>query len=343
MSTSAKTTRAKTQSGGAASGKARHRIGTILVSTDFSAESLKAIDYAVSLLGAYEGTLHLVHVCEIDYSYAAPAAMLAVPPTVMDDDMERHQATELKELAARYSINGVQPECHVRTGRAFDEICRLAAQLPADLIVIATRGHTGLKHLLLGSTAERVVRHSPCPVLIVREREREFADTGAADTATSKHTLPIRRILVPVDFSECSRAGVDYALNLASTCDASILLLHAVQVLPYIPSERYAAHERAPAPGVLERAARSQMKKFVREIDFRGVRHEAEVRAGRPAEEICRYSDQKNADLIVTSTHGITGFAHVLIGSTAEHVVRYAYCPVLVVPRRDRETAQKGS
>ncbi len=59
-------------------------------------------------------------------------------------------------------------------GRPFDEICRLARDLSIDLIIIATRGNTGVKHLVLGSTAERVVRYSPCPVLVVREKDYEF-------------------------------------------------------------------------------------------------------------------------------------------------------------------------
>ena len=62
----------------------------------------------------------------------------------------------------------------VRDGAPFDEICKAAKEIESDLIVIATHGYTGLKHVFLGSTAERVVRHAPCPVLIVRERERDF-------------------------------------------------------------------------------------------------------------------------------------------------------------------------
>jgi nucleotide-binding universal stress UspA family protein len=62
----------------------------------------------------------------------------------------------------------------VRHGRAFQEIAEAARSLPADLIIIATHGYTGIKHALLGSTTERVVRHAPCPVLVVREGGREF-------------------------------------------------------------------------------------------------------------------------------------------------------------------------
>jgi nucleotide-binding universal stress UspA family protein len=74
-------------------------------------------------------------------------------------------------------------------------------------------------------------------------------------------------------------------------------------------------------------------------FDTQGVTIETVIAAGPPAQQICAYAAASDVDLIVTSTHGLTGFAHILIGSTAEHVVRYARCPVLVVPRRDRASA----
>jgi nucleotide-binding universal stress UspA family protein len=322
---------------------ARHRIGRVLVSTDFSEESFKAIDYAVSLLKAYDGELHLVHVHEIDYSYAAPALLMTLPPVVTEGELADESRSGLTKLGEQYAIAGKAPQCHVKIGRAFDEICKVASEMGADLIVIATHGHTGLKHLLLGSTAERVVRHSPCPVLIVRELEREFAEPREGEQRSRRPPLHIRQILVPVDFSECSRRGLDYALTLAKTCGATVLLLHVVPLVPYIPSEGFVTYERGPSSELLERAAKEQMRKFVEETDFADVPHEVGIRPGRPAHEICRYSDEKHADLIVTSTHGATGLAHVLIGSTAEHVVRYAHCPVLVVPRCDEAASAESS
>jgi nucleotide-binding universal stress UspA family protein len=70
---------------------------------------------------------------------------------------------------------GVVEKLLVRQGRAFHEIAEAARTLKSDLVIISTHGFTGVKHALLGSTAERVVRHAPCPVLVVRQRERQFA------------------------------------------------------------------------------------------------------------------------------------------------------------------------
>jgi nucleotide-binding universal stress UspA family protein len=255
-----------------------------------------------------------------------------MPPIISPDEIERTITADLKSVAARCGAIGESATSHVRIGRAFDQICAVAAEVNADLIVISTHGYTGLKHFFLGSTAERVVQHAPCPVLVVRDRERE----GEAEDVRK-----IRKILVPVDFSDCSRHGVSYAVALAKARGARLVLLHTLPVQPFVPAEPAGVAIRMPQPGVLERAARIAMAKFVRSVDFSDVPHESVIEAGRAAERICAHAEENDVDLIVTSTHGLTGFAHILIGSTAEHVVRYAKCPVLVVRRRDRGAAAK--
>ena len=306
---------------------ARARIGTILVPTDFSEESLKALDYAAALLREFPGTLHLVHVRDLDYSYAVPP-LLMVEPIIANEEMERVNASALRDLAAKYVQSGQEVTAHVKIGRAFDAICAVARVIEADLLVIATHGHTGLKHLMLGSTAERVVQHSPCPVLVVREKEHDIVETSARGTR-----VRLRKILVPMDFSACARHGLHYSVALAKVHGARLVLLHSIQVPPVIPTERYGAYDRLPSAAVLERTAREQMHKVVSEMDFAGVPYETIIDVGRPAHQICGYAAEFGVDMIVTSTHGLTGFSHVLIGSTAEHVVRYARCPVLVIPR----------
>ena len=311
----------------------RRRVGNVVVPIDFSAESLKALTYAAALLRSAEGTLHLVHVVDVDYSYALPTLLMA-EPIVTTPEVARVNEAELKKLAARFCGPEIAPRIHVKVGRAFDQICAVAREVAADLLVIATHGHTGLKHLVLGSTAERVVQHAPCPVLVVRDEERDLIDDDGG--------VRLEKILVPVDFSECSTHAVNYALAVAKAHGATLVFLHSIQVQPLMPTERYDGFARMPTPGVIERAARLQMRKFVRGFDAQGVTIETVIATGRPAQQICAYAAASDVDLIVTSTHGLTGFAHILIGSTAEHVVRYARSPVLVVPRRDRPAATTG-
>jgi nucleotide-binding universal stress UspA family protein len=148
-------------------------IERILVPIDFSASAEKALRYAVSFARQFEAKITLLHVRPVPY-YTGELGGYATVFPVNEPPAEKVQArldADVKRL--------VPPEMRARTllriGAAYDEICKAARDAKADLIIIATHGHTGLKHVLLGSTAERVVRHAPCPVLVVREHEHEFA------------------------------------------------------------------------------------------------------------------------------------------------------------------------
>lgn len=308
----------------------------MLVPTDFSEESLRAIAYARALLNQFPGMVHLVYVHDIDFAYAVPALMTSSSLS-STEEVERRYCKDLEKVAKQFELPGSTPERHVRAGRAYQEICEVASEIGADLIAIATHGRTGLRRLMLGSTAERVVRHALCPVLVVRETEREFLEVGQGKAA-AQTGLRITKVLVPLDFSDSSREGLLYAISFAQRFGASLVLLHAIQVQPFTPAD---SHERMPAPGVIERAARLRARKFLKQVDFAGVTYEMEIQCGVPAHEICRFAENAHVELIITSTHGQTGLAQVLIGSTAEHVVRYAYCPVLVVPTSEASAQRR--
>ena len=301
----------------------------MLVPTDFSEESLKAIAYTRGLLPYFRGTVHLVYVHDIDFVYAVPE-LAATAPFLTTGEMEQHYRADLDKLARQFELPGATPGNHVRSGRAYREICEVAGEIGAELVVIATHGHTGLRRLVLGSTVERVLRHAPCPVLVVRDRKQEDLETGEGTSASQKRE--ITKILVPLDFSESSREGLLYAIAFARRFGASLALLHAIQVQPFNPADGPPARERVPAPGVIQRAARLRASKFLKEVDFKGVAYQMEIHGGRPVHEICRFAESAGVELIITSTHGQTALSHALIGSTAERVVRNAPCPVLVVP-----------
>jgi len=150
------------------------RLKKLLVPIDFSEPSLKALKYAVAFAGQFDdASICLVHVVE-------PASFLndarRVPLAVSDREVANKLHHKLVMLA-RKEIDPLTP-VHplVCIGKPFDEIVRTAKTFKADLILIATHGRTGLKSAFLGSTAERVVPHAPCPVLVVRQKEHDFVD-----------------------------------------------------------------------------------------------------------------------------------------------------------------------
>jgi nucleotide-binding universal stress UspA family protein len=139
-------------------------------------------------------------------------------------------------------------------------------------------------------------------------------------------------ILVPVDFSDCSLGGLDYAIEFAKAFGARVLLLHVMDLGPLLGSSDYTRYGRQAFENAMALQAHEDMRAFVRRANFRGLLHQTIIVAGGIVERICDVARTENADLIITSTHGRVGLSHLLIGSTAELTVRYAPCPVLAVP-----------
>jgi nucleotide-binding universal stress UspA family protein len=239
----------------------------------------------------------------------------------------------LERTAKRHGIPLRAEHIHVKEGRPFEEICRLASKLEIDLIVIPTRGNTGLKHLILGSTAERIVRYSPCPVLVVHSA---VGGSRAKRNGATPAAIKIKKILVPIDFSACSLKGLAYAAALARQFNASLILFNSVHVEYYLTNDEYGRYDLPEVIEESERASRRQMKELVEKTDWEGLKVQSLLESGHPGNRICQQALTQRADLIVTSTHGTTGLKHILLGSTAEYVVRTATVPVLVVPSHER-------
>jgi universal stress protein A len=145
----------------------------ILVPIDFSDTSKKALHYALRFAEQFGCEIVLLHVVEPAMPMVGAPMAVEVFPQPQDDSIAAKK--ELAALAARSRTNGA--DCinsSVRIGHAPNEITKAARDLDADLIIIATHGYTSWRHLCIGSTAERVVRTAPCPVLVVREKEHEF-------------------------------------------------------------------------------------------------------------------------------------------------------------------------
>lgn len=137
----------------------------ILVPTDFSACAEEAARSALEVAKRFEGAITLLHVYEIPAVLLPEGAILAASATMTDITRGVNEAL----AAAKKQLTGVPVEARMIEGLPFVEVVRVAKQGDYDLIVMGTHGRTGIKHLLLGSVAERVVRTAPCPVLTVRE------------------------------------------------------------------------------------------------------------------------------------------------------------------------------
>jgi len=150
-----------------------NNIKSILVPIDFSDYSKNSLRYAINFAETFDSTLHLVYVIE-PAIYPADFSMGQVSVPAIEIETSERAAEELNKLAQNIIGDKARYSTVIKTGRPFIEIIECAAEIDADLIVIATHGHTGVEHLLFGSTAEKVVRKAPCPVLTLREPIKGF-------------------------------------------------------------------------------------------------------------------------------------------------------------------------
>lgn len=148
-------------------------IDKILVPIDFSDYSKNALKYAVQFAKHFNSSMYLIYVIE-PVIYPADFSMGQVAIPAMDANIQARAGEELSNLAKNYVDPSIKVEIIIKTGKPFVEINETAKEKDIDLIIIATHGHTGVEHLLFGSTAEKVVRKAPCPVLTLREPIKGF-------------------------------------------------------------------------------------------------------------------------------------------------------------------------
>ena len=146
----------------------------ILFPTDFSSAAAHALSYAISLALEYEGVFFLLHV--VDEEHVRPPYSFGARPAKIEHVYANDESAreELSKLISEHIRRQIHVEEILLKGKPYVEIIRAAGDRNADLIVIPTHGHAGIKHSHLGSTADRVIRKAPCPVLVIRHPEFEF-------------------------------------------------------------------------------------------------------------------------------------------------------------------------
>ena len=211
-------------------------------------------------------------------------------------------------------------EAKVKGFSAGQVILDYAKEHDIDLIVMGTHGRRGPARMFLGSVTEEVIRQAYCPVLTLRSRERP--PCGEA----------MEKILVPIDFSEHSKSALSYAREIAALYGSSLQLIHAIEepVYPYFyaPAGGFSVAQQLEELRVKTDEA---LEKLMSESRGPEVPYEKFVVTGRPAIEITRFAEEQSSDMIVIATHGLSGLERLLVGSTAEQVVRLATCPVFSV------------
>lgn len=287
----------------------------VLAATDFSETATTGVEWAAAQARARNTTLALVHGLLLPNRMAD---FLPSPPD-LTEELQAAAVSRLEEVAQELRERGLEVLPEVRLGLPSEAILEAIAEHRPSLAVLGTRGHTGLGHLLLGSTAERVVQHADCPVLTVHPGDAE------------RHPR-IRSILVPTDFSADSERALAPALELLSEGRGKLILLHVF----HLPFE-YTAYGTIPTTLNYQHDAgadaESRLAELAESAAREGLQVETVAREGYPPEAIVEEAESRDVDLIALGTHGRSGLAHLLLGSTARRVVQRAGCPVLTVRR----------
>ncbi len=288
----------------------------ILVPVDFSDCSNKALEYAILFGEKYGARLTLFHVIALfqeDVNEAERVQELENYVKKQEDKIRRQMAGSEGKVSAR----GISVQTVIQRGiNPADTILEYVEENPFDLIIMGTHGRTGLKHVLQGSVAEKVVRLSPVPVLTIHR---------------DVHKFDFDDILVPIDFSMYSHKAVEFAVDLAHNFNSRLVFLHVIE--QEIHPSFYAAGVTSifEIDHDLKQRVIQNMQEFVEDFIDENFSVKYVVLEGKAHREIVEYAKENNMDLIVIATHGLTGLEYLLLGSTTEKVVRWATCPVFTV------------
>jgi nucleotide-binding universal stress UspA family protein len=248
-------------------------------------------------------------------SLPAPATMegLLLTPADREQLKARLQAFTPADAARTVPIEFVVAE-----GDIAGEI--LAQSASADLLVIGTHGRSGYEHMVLGSVAEKLVRKAQCPVLTVPR---------AAEDATEGVPTLFHQIVAGVDFSPASMHALTFAASLAEEADAHLTVLEVVEIPRELAAWAEESQEGKDRVEQWKALARSRLRTVVPDARRVCCHVDERIETGEPYREILRVAAEQHAGLIVLGAYGHGALGRMFFGSTAQHVVREAVCPVL--------------
>ena len=296
----------------------------ILVPLDGSDFAEQALPSAEALCLAYDARLLLLSVPQARKLIRALPIYARLPKPGTDE--WNQQEAYLSEVAGRLQALGIKADTVVRTGMVTDAINDLVQERGVDMVVLSTRGRSGLPRMVLGSVATQVIQGVTRPVMLIKPIE------GA--------TPPIpeyKKLLVTLDGSEFAERVLPYVR--ASARFESVVLLLTV---PQVPEpEKYGAvvekiqqlREQA------EREAREYLDCVAAKLREDGIETRVLVCGSRPAETIISVADEEDVDVVFLATHGRGGLDRLFVGSVADRIIHNTHCPVFLVPIHERRSS----
>jgi nucleotide-binding universal stress UspA family protein len=232
----------------------------------------------------------------------------------------------IQDLAVQFNNKGLKSRSVFLYGSPSEEIIKYADDNDASLIAMATHGRSGFKEWVLGGVSEKILVHSSKPILFISPK-------GEGDKAAKGTSL--QKILVPLDGSELGAVTLPWAKELCKSTNGKLFLLHII-VSPSktVGMMYYAAGFEKQLAETLREQSQEYIGGIVAELEKETLDSKFDLIEGVPSEEILNYARKNSIELIAMSTHGMTGFSRVVLGSVVHQVIHKSDIPVLVVPAK---------
>ena len=297
-------------------------VRNVLFATDFSSTSEAALPYAAAICRRFGSTLHTVHVLSDTGLLMMTGGVDYVSLGTLYEDAHTEAKEKLDQISER--IHGIPHRNHVRHGQVWKSLADVIEANEVNLIVVGTHGRTGLGKLLLGSVAEAILRHAPCPVLTVGPQvcgRAKLLSLGSHGRDLAPLELELRQILFATNFRSNSARVAQEAIALAKAFCSRLTLLHVI--------EDYSQLGRRPGP--IEDGVR-RLQELIPLNASLEYHPEIRLEFGLPAEQILKVASDCEADMIVLGARSWSevGGTH-LPWSAAHHVIAGAHCPVLTI------------
>ncbi len=286
------------------------RFRKILCPVDFFPASERAGVLAADFARKYSADLKLIHVVP---PVLPPRYGLVLDTAAMDQSMQEKAQKQLETTSRKLQLSGINVETELQAGDIFTQIKKTIQSYKPDLVAMGTHGYRGFERWILGSTAERVLRSCPVPMLMISASHK----TGASGAR-------LRRIMVTTDFSKGTAAALNYAFSIAQVNEARITLVHVLEEMREITSAQYRSQRSKGVQRELLKLVPEDVKDWC-DIDTR-------IGAGTAYHVILTMLKKEKIDLLVMNTHGKGMVDRALLGSTTERIVRATPCPIMLIP-----------
>lgn len=291
-------------------------VEVVFCAVDFSATASLALAHASRLARDHRAELVLGHVVESLPVVSYPILMV---PMEAELELREFAGARLAELAETVRKTGLTVSTCLDNGPPGPQLIEMAEGAKANVIVIGTRGLTGFEHLVLGSTAEYVVRCSQCPVLTVHPEDDSPQDR-------------IELVIVPTNLQSNAGDVVDAFTRVFEGVDRPrVLLAFADPTPPYLEPFKHETLEKWGQLDLRKEGIEAKMAPIVAKLESAGFEVDTEILDGGPAQAITQLARERDADMIVMGTHGRSVLANMLVGRTAQRIVQHAPCLVLTI------------